>query len=99
MKAIISIEQLPQFIDNKSRIGDWEIVTVISKSQSGDLVTVVDWKSKFTLSKQIARKTENLVTQAAIVLLELYKHLALTIIADNGKEFTLHEKIRGALDS
>ncbi|WP_226646230.1 IS30 family transposase [Microbulbifer variabilis] len=99
IKNAISIEQRPQVVDDKSRIGDWEIDTVIGKGHSGALVTIVDRKSKFTLSQQVERKTAELVAQATIALLEPYRHLVHTITADNGKEFALHEKISEALDA
>nr|WP_256473982.1 IS30 family transposase [Microbulbifer okhotskensis] len=99
IKNAISIEHRPQVVDDKSRIEYWEIDTVIGKGHSGALVTIVDGKSKFTLSQQVERKTAELVTQATIALLEPYKHLVHTITADNGKEFALHEKISMALDA
>jgi len=99
IKNAISIEQRPQVVDDKSRIGDWEIDTIIGKGHSGALVTIVDRKSKFTLSQQVGHKTAELVTQATIELLEPYKHLVHTITADSGKEFTQHEKITEALDA
>nr|AFT63974.1 integrase catalytic region [gamma proteobacterium D250] len=53
IKNAISIEERPQGVDDKSRIGDWEIDTVIGKGHSSALVTIVDRKSKFTLSQQV----------------------------------------------
>ncbi|WP_445360453.1 IS30 family transposase [Microbulbifer sp. EKSA005] len=99
IKNAISIEERPEVVDDKSRIGDWEIDTVIGKGHSGALVTIVDRKSKFTLSQQVERKTAELVAQAAIALLEPYRDFVHTITANNGKEFALHEKIGEALDA
>ncbi|XZZ03030.1 IS30 family transposase [Microbulbifer sp. ZKSA006] len=93
------MEERPQVVDDKSRIGDWEIDTVIGKGHSGALVTIVDRKSKFTLSQQVECKTAELVAQATIVLLEPYRDFVHTITADNDKEFALHEKISEALDT
>lgn len=73
--------------------------TVIGKGHSDALVTIVDRKSKFTLSQQVERKTAELVTQATIALLELYKHLIHIITADNDKEFSLNEKTSEALNA
>lgn len=47
----VSIDQHPDIIDEKSRIGDWAIDTVIGQNHKGALVTIVDRKSKFTLHK------------------------------------------------
>jgi IS30 family transposase len=47
----VSIDQHPDIVDKKSRIGDWEIDTVIGQNHKGAVVTIVERKSKFTLIK------------------------------------------------
>ncbi|MDF1883056.1 IS30 family transposase [Sulfurimonas sp. SAG-AH-194-C21] len=47
----IMINQRPKIVEKKSRIGDWEIDTVVGKDHKGFLVTVVDRKSKFSIIK------------------------------------------------
>jgi IS30 family transposase len=93
----VGIDERPRVVDNKSRIGDWEIDTVIGKGHSGALVTIVERKMKFTVSAQVMSKSAADVTQATIRLLRPYKDLVHTITADNGKEFAYHEKISKAL--
>ena len=95
----ISIEQRPDIVEKKSRIGDWEIDTVIGKNHKGALVTIVERKSKFTLIKKVASKHAEGVTAATIDLLEPYSDKTFTITADNGKEFAGHETIATALDA
>jgi len=97
IKNAISIDQRPKIVEEKSRIGDWEIDTVIGKNHKGALVTIVDRKSKLTLMKKVADKTEKSVTAATIELLKPYKDHVLTITADNGKEFAGHQKVAKAL--
>jgi IS30 family transposase len=41
IKSRVSIDDRPSIVDDKSRIGDWEIDTVIGKGHSGALVTIV----------------------------------------------------------
>lgn len=73
------------------------IDTAIAKRHSIVLVTIVDRVTKITLSAQVNSKRANDVTRATINLLNPYKHIVHTPTADNGKEFTYHEKISQAL--
>jgi IS30 family transposase len=93
----ISIDDRPLIVNEKTRLGDWEIDTVIGKNHQGALVTIVDRVSKFTLIKKVASKHADVVTDATLTLLEPYLEKTLTITADNGKEFAGHEKIKAAL--
>jgi len=87
----VSIEQRPDIVDEKSRIGDWEIDTVIGQNHKGALVTIVDRKTKFVLIKKVDSKHAEGVTAATITLLKPYSGKVFTITADNGKEFAGHE--------
>lgn len=99
IKNRISIDDRPAIVDDKSRIGDWEIDTMIGKGHSGALVTIVERVTKFTLSAQVDRKSAAAVTQATIRLLKPFKDVVHSITADNGKEFSYHEKISAALST
>jgi IS30 family transposase len=95
----VSIEERPKIVDEKSRLGDWEIDTVIGKNHQRALVTIVEQVSKFTLIEKVDNKQSDTVTAATITLLKPYQGDKLfTITADNGKEFAGHEKIAQALD-
>lgn len=93
----INIDDRPAIVAEKTRIGDWEIDTVIGKDHKGALVTIVDRVSKFTLIKIVASKHAEVVTAATISLLKPYTDKTFTVTADNGKEFAGHEKITEAL--
>ena len=93
----ISIDDRPAIVTEKTRIGDWEIDTVIGKNHQGALVTIVDRVSKFTLIKIVASKHAEVVTEATISLLKPYMDKTFTITADNGKEFARHEEMTEAL--
>ena len=99
IKNRVSIDERPDIVDEKTRVGDWEIDLVIGKGHSGALVTIVERKMKFTVSKRINDKSAETVTLAAIALLKPFKDAVLTITADNGKEFAYHERIAKALDA
>jgi len=95
----ISIDERPEIVAEKTRIGDWEIDTVIGKNHQGALVTIVDRFSKFTLIKKVDSKQAEVVTEATILLLQPYLDKTLTITADNGKEFAGHEKMKERLNA
>lgn len=99
IKNRVSIDDRPQVVDDKSRVGDWEIDTVIGKGHSGALVTIVERATNFTVSRQVNGKTAAAVSKATIELLKPLKDVVHTITADNGKEFAYHEKISDALEA
>ena len=93
------IDERPTIVDDKSRIGDWEIDTIIGKNHKQAVVSIVERKSKFTILKKASRKTDQIVTDAAIQGLEEHANQVLTITADNGSEFAYHEQISSELDT
>jgi IS30 family transposase len=95
----VSIDERPAIVAEKTRIGDWEIDTVIGQNHQGALVTIVDRVSKFTLIKKVDSKHADVVTAATISLLLPYLDKTLTITADNGKEFAGHETIKEQLSA
>ena len=95
----VSIDERPEIVEQKTRIGDWEIDTVIGKNHQGALVTIVDRVSKFTLIKKVDSKHADVVTEATIMLLKPYLDKTLTITADNGKEFAGHESMTEQLNA
>lgn len=99
IKDRVSIDERPEIVDEKTRIGDWEIDTMIGKNHSGALVTLVERVTNFTLAAQVNSKSADDVTAATIALLKPIKDQVHTITADNGKEFSFHNQISQALDA
>ena len=97
IKNRVSIDERPEVVDERSRVGDWEIDTVIGKGQSGALVTIVERATRFTVSAQVESKQAAVVTDAVITLLTPYAGALHSITADNGKEFAYHERITATL--
>lgn len=99
IKNKVSIEDRPKIVDEKKRIGDWEIDTVIGKNHKGALVTIVDRVSKFTVIAKVPTKHADVVTKATIKSLSLYAGVVHTITSDNGTEFAGHEEISKSLNA
>ena len=89
----VSIEQRPEVVAQRSRIGDWEGDTVIGKNHKGALVTLVERKSLYTIIEGVARRTASAVHAAIVTCLTPYKRKAHTLTYDNGKEMTEHEQV------
>ena len=93
-----SIEERPDIVEERKRIGDWEADTIIGKDRRSAIVTLVERKSRLALLEKIEGLTAA-ATEAAIVrMLQPYHLVALTITFDNGKEFTNHQRIARQLD-
>jgi IS30 family transposase len=52
----MSINERPSILDEKTRIGDWEIDTVIGKNHKLAIVSIVERKSKVTLLAKVSHK-------------------------------------------
>lgn len=94
----VDIDQRPSVVEEKKRFGDFEIDTVIGKNHKGALVTVNDRKTGLVKIKKVVSKEAEVVAKAAIETMTPYKKLLHTITADNGKEFSMHEKISQQLE-
>lgn len=87
-----SIEERPEIVEWRVRLGDWEVDLIVGKGHQGVVVTLTERKSRFTLLRRVGSKQAEVVAQAIIELLKWVKHLK-TITADNGKEFANHLQI------
>ena len=89
----ISIDERPDIVAQKTRIGDWEGDTVIGKNHKGGLVTLAERKSRYVLAGHIRSKHAAGVTAVTTRLLSPHKDKCHTITLDNGKEFAGHESM------
>lgn len=91
----IDISQRPKIVDKKTRIGDFEVDTIVTKKNSGTtcLFTMVDRRSKLTF----IRKVENRYSLSIKETIEnIYLNTVIpirTITSDNGPEFAEHKAI------
>ena len=89
----VSIEERPDIVEQRQRIGDWEVDTIIGKGHQQAIVTLTERKSRFALLRKVERRTADQVRNALIDLLQPFSDRLYTITADNGKEFAEHEKV------
>ena len=93
IKNRVMIDDRPEIVNEKKRLGDWEIDTIIGKENQKAIVTLVERVSKKTLIGQVGTKKADFVSEQVIRLLSAIKPYVLTITADNGSEFAQHELI------
>jgi IS30 family transposase len=98
IKGAISIEERPEVVDLRTRIGDWELDTVIGKASGSVLVTMVERYSRFTIIAKAPSRSAVDVSMAIMTRLVQYRDKLYTLTFDNGKEFSAHATIDEILD-
>lgn len=93
----ISIDERPAIVDARSRIGDWELDTIIGKGHQQAIVSITERKSRYTLIQKVKRKTAHAVANAIVTLLSPVCDRVHTLTSDNGKEFADHKTIADKL--
>ena len=93
------IEQRPKVVDQRKRIGDFEIDLVIGKNHKNPILTIVERKSGYALLRKLpSKEAETTAEQLLDALLPIKDHVH-TLTSDNGKEFAKHELVSQALDA
>ena len=95
----VDIDERPKEVEEKLRLGDWELDTIIGKAHSGAIVSMVERRTKLTKLALVPNKTATGVKEAIIKKLIPLKNFVLTLTADNGKEFAQHVEVREKLDA
>lgn len=99
IKDKVSIDQRPDCINNKERVGDWEIDTIIGKDKKGAIVTIAERATAFVLIARLEGKNALELARAVVRLMAPFKDLVLSITSDNGLEFAMHKYIARKLDA
>lgn len=90
----VSIDQRPDVVDERRRLGDWEGDTMVGKARSGYLATCVDRKSRYLVARKLTACSAKLLKEGlhdAMRRLPAAKRKTLT--TDNGKEFACHKDL------
>jgi IS30 family transposase len=93
------ISERPPGAENRSRIGHWEIDTVMGGRDNHCIVTLVERKTKYTLIGKLKARTTQELNRRTISLIQQQRRPVLTITADNGTEFHQYEHIETATDT
>lgn len=93
----IGIEERPAIVDEKRRVGDVEIDTVVGVGHQGRILTMVDRKTKLARLVLMSGGTADETRDALIKSLTPIKKYLFTLTADNGKEFAKHLDVASTL--
>jgi len=93
-----SINQRSEIINNKLRIGDWEIDLIIGKGHKGAILTATERKTHYELVAKLSSKSSKEVKRVAVNMFAPYKKEVLSITSDNGREFFEHEALAKKLN-
>jgi len=95
IKDRVDIDQRPKEINNRTRIGHWEGDLINGNHGTGNLATLSERMSRFTLVAYVATKESDAVMAVMASLLKnLPPEILKTLTFDNGKEFALFKILR-----
>jgi IS30 family transposase len=82
------IDERPQIVNDRSRIGDWENDTVIGKEKTQRMLTFTERKSGYGIAKKLDIVRAQKVHEIEVsVFNKIPKNKRLTLTRDNGTEF------------
>jgi IS30 family transposase len=86
------IEQRPDYINLRKRIGDWETDTIISRQSKDAVMILANRRSRKVILKKLCQKTAIEMHKSHVKSLKDFPpHLRNSITYDNGTENALHE--------
>ena len=88
------IDTRPADVETRTTVGHWEGDLINGAHKTGNLVTLVERLTRFTLTGRTDSKEADEVTQRICAQLGTLPHaVRLSLTLDNGKEFARHEEI------
>lgn len=94
----VMIENRPDYIALRSRIGDWETDTIISRQCKEAVMILLERRTRFIILKKLKGKNAYSMHKALVSSLEsIPNYLRHSITYDNGLENVLHEKTNDVL--
>ena len=91
IKNTKSIKDRPSIVDDRKRLGDFEVDLIIGANHKGALLTINERKTGFAIIRKLTSKNADHVAKQIVKALKPIAHLCKTITSDNGKEFAEHE--------
>jgi len=93
------IDERPDVVNKRNRIGDWEGDTVEGAKGSGFFGTYVDRKTRYTVAVKVDDKSADTVTKATLeAMKKLPPEKVRTMTFDNGKEFAGFKELERGLN-
>jgi IS30 family transposase len=89
----ISIEHRPEIVNQRGRLGDYEIDLIVGIKNQGAILSIIDRMSRYCVLQKLHNKKAEAVSNAVIEQLRSLGYPIFTITSDNGNEFILHKEI------
>jgi len=91
----VGIEQRPEIVETRMRLGDWEGDTVAGRGNRGHLVTQVERRSRYLVAARVPdRKAATVNAGIARSIRRIPRRHRHTLTLDNGQEFARHKELR-----
>ena len=95
-----SIHSRPDIVNQRSRIGDWELDTIVSSNYAGQVIaTITDRVSKILITRKVPGKSSDDINDPIVEALKPINNYILTLTSDNGTEFSGYKYISRSLDA
>lgn len=94
----VSIHCRPKEVELKSRLGDWEVDTMLGKGHFTALATLVERKTHYSRIVKLSGKDANDLADKVIEAMRPLKAYIKTLTFDNGTEFAAHKKLADSLE-
>jgi len=92
-----SIDERPAVVEQRSRLGDWEVDTMSGRGRRGGLLTLIERASRLTLLARLPKRSPQLIERHVCRLLEPMREKVHTLTSDRGREFQAHARIEQRL--
>ena len=97
VKNRVSIDERAEIVNKRTRLGDWEVDTIIGKNRKNAIVSITERTARYTRLAIVTIKNAKTVSQAIIDVLGASSMATKTITSDNGSEFADHQQIAKSL--
>lgn len=91
------IDERPQIVTDRGRLGDWEGDTIIGAQQRHALVSLVERRSQYLVLRKVGSRAAREVSQSMVDGLFRFNGLLESMTVDNGKEFASFKTVDAAL--
>ena len=92
------ISERPSHVENRNRIGHWEIDTVVGKGAKDCVTTLVERKTGYAFIGKLRDRTQLETSKRLKMLIRRAPNQFKTITADNGTEFHDYASVEEATD-
>ena len=99
IKNRVDIDHRPDVANERGAVGHWEGDTVKDTPNNRSIVTLVDRKSRLTITASVDSLHADVVARAIIAVLTPLAAWVQTLTMDNGREFAHHELFGAKLDA